>query len=969
MNLCHPFNKALGLLLTLLLLSSTAQAQSFFNILNLKDHWTGHFYTDDSPYYQKVYRDGFEIRFRVHQNYCQHIKGAEIVFRNSVLRPEAKFSPLLDLSGWPKLYGLNKDEWCWYSARVEGLDHNRFEHLQYVIKFENGNGQISYFEGESNSLLPQNRFTQRVRHWMTPGMFGATPVIGGGVLFKVWEPIVDDVHLYINDQKTAKMIPSAQRGENLRWHSFYASDSEIGDHYHFQFVVNGEYEEVEVSNDGRFSPVKIDPMAREVTYDRKGGSLNGYLNPRAVVASATPEHNWQNDHLMTSIKNIDYDNWIIYQLWPLAFNPQKFNGEYQVGTFNDILPKLDYIQGLGVTAIEFLPVHESRFHASWGYALDSLTLIEKNYGTREELANLVDEIHGRGLKVIFDVVINHVNNYLLREPLSATVNTSKFYGGDTEWGPKPDFNNVMVRKWIADSLLNLARDYHLDGYRWDMIERIFIDSANGYRFLQEMNLLLKGDNPRFYNSAEQLPDNVWATFPLSEGGLGYDSQWSDKFKNFFEMEFDFYRENNRNLDVSPLIGSLLGFSNHRNSNGEYHFGGPNRVVNYLGSHDVVGNKNPILRIVSDFQSYETVGNNTFFRVRPLEEPFNTQERFRQIHNSFTHSVGMLGYGILFSTQGAALFFQGEEFAQDINIENEWSYIDARDGNTIPTKDVDIDRFVRSHRVPWEYLNTRESAELRFLTDSEHKLFSGYYEFNRQMIQFKKNHPELNLEYPRNVTDHGNGLISYILRSDQKTFFVVLNFGEDKTGQWIRFPGSSRDWWNEVITSSEPSFGLGQPEMINIIPQLGGRPNLIRLAGTSFNLFERSHTPHFKEDFFFRSNLGNWQALEEKTLRIAGDGRYLLSTEIDVPYDQVVEFKVANGDWTIELGQQYGDKNDPLALIGQLSYVPRQSNARIDLKAGRYQFIFNIKNFQYIFIPVEDKNIHLSSSELSLKLGL
>jgi 1,4-alpha-glucan branching enzyme len=134
----------------------------------------------------------------------------------------------------------------------------------------------------------------------------------------------------------------------------------------------------------------------------------------------------------------------------------------------------------------------------------------------------------------------------------------------------------MVKKWISDSLANLVRDYHVDGLRFDMIESVYVGSKAGYEFVQDLNTLLKKVQPTIYLSAEQLPDNAWATFPVQDNGLGFDSQWNDKFKNFFELKFDHYNEFQRFVDFNPLKGSLMGFSNHDSGSGEYHFGGATR---------------------------------------------------------------------------------------------------------------------------------------------------------------------------------------------------------------------------------------------------------------------------------------------------------------------------------------------------------------------------------------------------------
>lgn len=915
-----------------------------------REHWSAHFYTDDSHYYQRVHHDGFEQIFRVHKDHCHAIASAQIITKSTIHTPNAIFQKAKDISSWPAIYGLNYDQWCWFEVRVKGLDLNRLDMIHYLIEITDTQGLTLYFEGETDSLLPQNRLTQNPTHWMTPGSMGANPVVGGGFFFKLWEPFAEEVHLFIDDEKRAVLKTKEPVGKNLRIHTFFDPSAKLGQTYHYQFIKNGEYELVEANNRGDFCPVKIDPFAREITYDKKGGSINSYHNPRGILASPFIDHQWQFDDKIQQLSTADYNNWIIYQLWPLAFNPQEKDGQFQVGTFNDILPKLDYLDGLGITAIEFLPVHESRFNASWGYALDSLILIEQGLGTRHEFAYLVDRIHQREIKVILDVVINHVNNFLIRDPLTATVNRSKYYGGDTEWGPKPDFENIMVQKWIADSLINLARDFHIDGYRWDMIEHVYKDSERGYRFLQELITLLRSENQRFYSSAEQLPDNVWATFPIEQGGLGFDSQWNDKFKNFFELEFDFYRAHNRNVDISPLIGSLRGMSNHRHQNGEYAFGEASRMLNYLGSHDVVGNKNPILRIVSDFHSTEWVGDTEFFRVRPLEEEVATEKRFRQIHNPFTHSVSMAGHGVLFSAPGAMLFFQGEEFGQDINIENEWSYVSPREGNTIPTKDVDVDRFVRSHRVPWEYLDTRNYHRLSFLTESEHRSFDGLRDFIAEMTQWRANNPEVGFELAKNVNFHGNSTVSYQISSAKADYFVIVNFGNRKEETWIPFPASQNAWWHEIISTTQPRFHIQDSQFQNIIPLLGGRSNLVRLEGTSFSLFEKKTRPTVEEDLYLMSELSNWQASEKMKLTVCNVRPHILQTNIELELDDTFEFKIATQDWSVEMGSASHPVtvSSRRASTGQLSYLPNRANETIELKKGHYVFEFDLKTFKYTF---------------------
>lgn len=905
------------------------------------------FYTDESSYYHKIFSDGFALRLSLEPAQCEQVLKAEIVVKGANKNTSYSMKKGVEKElDWPALYGDHHSQKCWYSGRVTGLNHQNA--ILYSIKVTLKSGLEFFYNAETTSLIPSQRLSKHLTNWLSAGAMGATVAEDHGVLFKIWEPEAERVDIVVN-QKDKYALNTPVTSANI--HSLYLPFAKAGDEYTYHFVKNGSYEELEVGNNAHMSTIKIDPMALNVTYDQKGGSLNGYLNPRAIV-TAPSDFKWKYDQKMNQTPN----SWLIYQLWPLTFNPQKVDGRYQVGTFKDILPKIDYLSDLGVTAVELLPVHESRFHASWGYALDSFTLIEKNYGTSDHLREVVDRLHEKKIKVIFDVVINHINNSLIREPLSKTRQSSKIYAGNTEWGPKPDFDNVMVRKWIADSLLNLIRDYHVDGLRFDMIEHVYKGSESGYKFVQELNTLLKIVNPKFHSSAEQLPDNAWATFPIRDGGLGFDSQWNDKFKNFFELKFDYYRSNNRSVDLSPIVGSLAGFSNHDSGQGEYSFGAASRTVNYLGSHDVVGNKNPFLRIISGFESYESSGKNFFTRVRPLEIPdqVEREKKFRLIHNEFTHDAAMTSYGLLFTKPGAALFFQGEELASDLNIENEWSYINAKENNSIPTVDVDIDRYVRSHRVQWEYLDPATSNELKFLTGDEKKLFTRYHEFFKEMLKFRKAHPDIDLSDAKDVKSYAGSVLSYRLERGPNELFIVVNYGSEKENIWIQFPGTATDWWHETTSLAETRFVPNKEKFLNIISNVGGRSNNVRLAGPSIVIFTKKREAQIKADLFLRTSNSKWLALEDQKLRRASDGGELYSTTFTMPKAGEIEFKLGSADWSIDLGASTTIHSSSSLLEegqGYLTYVPYAPNSTVKLQAGNYQFLFNITTFKYSFIKL------------------
>lgn len=955
-------NRLYSLFFLLLIVSKGLLAfdQTYFHqdnssFVQLAEGWRNAFYTDDSKYYFQLNKEGFKQRVRVQRDFCAGIESMQIRFKEPAQK-QVDVDVITSFQGtdWLDVYGLDYTNYCWFELSASGIDLNRPTQNSYVIEIT-FNGKVYFFEGYRNSILPAKRIVEHLQgiEWIELGANGATPVVGGGVFYKIWEPEVDQVELVINESAPLLMHQDLAMGKAGRSHVLFMPQSGVGDEYYFMYKTAGQYLKQVFSNDSEPTALRVDPMAREVVYDKKGGSLNGYQRPRAVV-QGNSSFQWRFDQAFSEISELERMSRIIYQIWPLTFDPKKINGKYVSGTFADITQRADYISGLGVNAVELLPIHESKFYAGWGYSLDSILLLQKQYGTSDDLRKLSDTLHERKIQLILDIVLNHVNNSLIRDPIGRYDDQSKYFDGSTDWGPRPRFSSIHVQRWIADSLVSLIQDYHVDGFRFDMTKYIYGGNPAGYRFLQDLTSMLRVVHPTFALDAEELPDNAWATKSPSEGGMGFSAQWNDKFKNVFEEEFAHYRPYHKQVNLSPLMGAMYGYSNHVDYGKEYNFGSPLSTVNYLGSHDFIGNKNPILRIVSDYNFYEKVDSNYFTRVKPLEDP--VYERFALVHNDFTHGVGRTAYGILFTKPGSILFFQGEELGNDINIENEWSYINAQQNNTIPSQNVDIHRFVGSHRVPWEYLDSYNSPALNFVTDHEKALFAGTHKFFKDMIAFRRAHPKLNLQNAYDVQVNGN-IITYVVDAGVKRFFIVANFGEDKNGEWVSFPRGGDSWWVERFNSSEAQYSNKSSVFRNVISNIGGRANHLRLMANSIYVFERTSRGELSIPLYLRGSMSDWLAHDSLVLRRSSDQGDLYSTVIDVPADGEYNFKVASKDWSVEFGaperganvEQFGQD-----LMGQLSNMAAMPNISVKLSKGRYRFMFNIIDYKFSFLYMDNK---------------
>ena len=140
----------------------------------------------------------------------------------------------------------------------------------------------------------------------------ATPVIGGGVLFKIWEKDVDEVHLYLEDNSSPIVMAIDRTGEK-KSHISYVDWAKEGTKYQYKFKKNGQYVFQEVANNNRLSDIKVDPMARSLVYDAKGGKHNGYINPKAVVRGLDTIE-WRHDNKIANMNKLDKENWILYQI-------------------------------------------------------------------------------------------------------------------------------------------------------------------------------------------------------------------------------------------------------------------------------------------------------------------------------------------------------------------------------------------------------------------------------------------------------------------------------------------------------------------------------------------------------------------------------------------------------------------------------------------------------------------------------
>ena len=217
------------------------------------------------------------------------------------------------------------------------------------------------------------------------------------------------------------------------------------------------------------------------------------------------------------------ERYLIYELHVGTFS--------RAGTFDGVIPHLDYLKELGITALELMPVAQFPGERNWGYDGVHLFAPQDSYGGPDGLKRLVDACHRKGLAVILDVVYNHFGpegNHLAE---FGGYFTDKYH---TPWGSAMNFDGPdsdRVRDFFVGNALYWLDEFHLDALRLDAVDWILDQSAR--HFLKELAEQVHdrtgpGGKP-IQIFAENDTNDVRLLEPQEIGGYALDAQWNDNF--------------------------------------------------------------------------------------------------------------------------------------------------------------------------------------------------------------------------------------------------------------------------------------------------------------------------------------------------------------------------------------------------------------------------------------------------------
>lgn len=334
-----------------------------------------------------------------------------------------------------------------------------------------------------------------------------------GVEFRVWAPFAVRVMLIENFYDTTGHL---MKNEGDGYWSLFVP--EVGPGYTYRYLIDTGKELLQ----------RNDPRARVLTASENGMS---------VVAAN--DFDWGDDVYMPQPR----EQHVLYELHIGTFNRPDASTS---GTFYDAIEKLDYLDGLGITMIELMPVTSMAVSHGWGYSVDHTFAVEASYGGRHGLMEFVKAAHGRGMGVMLDVVYNH---FLGGDNLWQFDGWNEngrggiyFYNderGDTPWGGRPDYGRPEVRQFILDNVAMWFSEYRLDGLRLD--STIYMRNTNGanndpahdisdaWSLLGKITSLAHKINPGALITAEDCSVNDFITRNSHDGGAGFDAQWGLNF--------------------------------------------------------------------------------------------------------------------------------------------------------------------------------------------------------------------------------------------------------------------------------------------------------------------------------------------------------------------------------------------------------------------------------------------------------
>ncbi len=611
----------------------------------------------------------------------------------------------------------------------------------------------------------------------------------GKTFFRLFTPGAESVVLVTfnnPEDKTGTEYPMQQDGEGV-WEA-----SVEGEHYGLFYgfkVFNPKHPSTK-------NIICLDPYAKAVA------SYNTYFTPRRAIVVKDDNYNWNGDRWIQR----DWRDLIIYEMHIRDMTADPSSGASKPGTYKGLIQHgikggIDYIKSLGVNTVELLPSQEfanielpfedslkGKFNTwnpyernHWGYMTAAFFAPESYYcgsklewnkweGTSgkqiNEFKDMVKAFHKEGIGVIMDVVYNHLSEYELGNLKEIDrdyyfrLDRHGNYISQSGCGNDLKTERSMVRRMIVESVLYWMKEYHVDGFRFDLAKLI------DWQTVEEITHEAKKINPKVVLIAEP-----WGGgYDLAGFSLRGWASWNDQIRNGIKGENPFngqgwifgrwYGNNNPERIKSYVKGTLI-----RDLSGL--FQKKEHSVNYLASHDGCTLGDFIRLGTGAAKQDEVIKDVDSFVKLTLPEM----------------KLNKLGALFLFTSQGITMMQEGAEFARAKIIPYDETVPDANNGK------IDDNSYNKDNAV--NYINYKHAEINSELVD----YYKGLIALRKKYAVFRRAEYNDIRFFDTNDTTFALG---YRLDYKDEHFVVLLNANREKPESFILPEGD----WEVLVNQNE-----------------------------------------------------------------------------------------------------------------------------------------------------------------------